>query len=64
MNSGVAGAFYGERAAYPEDQNEEENEENLRKKENLQMEEWAKTEEISCLAQPRVKGWLRPCKRT
>ena len=31
--SGVAGAFPGGRAAHPEDQDEEENEENLRKNE-------------------------------
>ena len=31
--SGVARAFPGERAAHPEDQNEEENEEKLRKNE-------------------------------
>ena len=33
-NSGVARAFTGGRAAHPEDQNEEENEENLRKNES------------------------------
>ena len=33
MLSGVARAFSGGRAAHPEDQNEEENEENLRKNE-------------------------------
>ena len=32
VDSGIARAFLGGRAAHPEDQNEEENEENLRKK--------------------------------
>ena len=61
-NSGVARAFPGGQAAHSEDQNEEENEENLRKNEGTTG-KWVKKKKRKCsyLAHLGVRGWLRPC---
>ena len=60
--SGVARAFPGGRAAHPEDQNEEENEENLRKNErNYVQENEERLRKYSYLACLGVGGLLRPC---
>ena len=59
--SDVASAFQvtGGPAAHPEDQNEEENEENLRKNAKLRENE-ERLRKCSYLSHPGVRGCLRP----
>ena len=45
--------------AHPDDQNEEENEDNLRKNERKYW-KWGQIEEIFLSCPSGVRGWLRP----
>ena len=62
INSVVARAFPGGRLAHPEGQNEEENENSLRKHKKTWSKFEEKNEESGALAHPGLWGWLRPAR--